>query len=50
MRNASQNNSNQNFYGRFLNSVSNDFDYKLLKKTYQKDTFSKIYKQREKIK
>ena len=49
MRNASQNNSNQNFYGRFLNSVSNDFDYKLLKKTYQKDTFSKYINRERKL-
>ena len=32
MRNASSNNSLLSFYGRFLKSVSKDFDYKFLQK------------------
>ncbi len=49
LRNASPNSSNEGFYGRFLNSVSKDFDYKLLKKQSKKDTFSKYIKRERKL-
>ena len=48
LRNASPNNNLQNFYGRFLNAVSKDFDYKFLKKRSKNDTFSK-YIERKKL-
>ena len=48
LRNASPNNNLQNFYGRFLDAVSKDFDYKFLKKTSKNDTFSK-YIERKKL-
>ena len=47
LRNASPSSAIDNFYGRFLSSISKDFDYKLIKKQFKRDTFSK-YIQREK--
>ena len=44
MRNASPNNILTGFYGRFLNSISKDFDYKLLQKKHKNDNFSKFIK------
>ena len=39
MRNAGPNNILTGFYGRFLNSISKDFDYKLLQKKHKNDNF-----------
>ena len=40
LRNASINSEIDNFYGRFLNSITKDFDYRLLKKNHKNE---KIY-------
>jgi len=50
LRNASPNNDLGNFYGRFLGSISNNFDYKYLQRPKKNHNFTNYLKEKNLIK